>query len=331
MQVSESARRRNDPAGPVDVTIVVPAYDEAERLGRLVQALTESVDRSGVELVVVDDGSTDDTADIARKLLDSHGWDGRVVVFPVNRGKGAAVRAGVGVARGGAIVVMDADLATDLAAFGPALEALDDHDVAVGVRSSIDHGRAWHRRAMTAAFSRWVRVTTAVTVTDTQCGFKAYRAPAATLLFAASRADGFAQDAEILDLATHLGMSIAEIPVQWSAVAGSKVRAVRDSLRTAVELARHRVRRHRVELVAVTARSDRLRVDELHALVRRHVRRTDLVHRCDDALVILAAGAPEIAHRRIVARLARAIEGLDATIAAVPLASLAEASSTAAG
>lgn len=330
MQVSESARRRRDPAGPVDVTIVVPAFDEADRLGRLVQALTESVDRSGVELIVVDDGSTDATAAKARELLDSHGWDGRVVVFPVNRGKGAAVRAGVGVARGGVVVVMDADLATDLAALEPALEALGDHHVAVGVRSSIDHGRAWHRRAMTAAFSRWVRATTAVTVADTQCGFKAYRAPAATLLFAASRADGFAQDAEVLDLATHLGLSIAEIPVQWSAVPGSKVRAVRDSLRTAIELARHRVRRHRVQLVAITVRSGRLSVDELEALVRPHVRRTDVVHRCDEALVILAAGAPEIAHRHIVARLGRAIDGLDATIAAVPLASLAEEPSPAA-
>jgi hypothetical protein len=330
MQVTESARRRNDPAAPTDVTIVVPAYNEVERLGRLVQALTESVDRAGVELIVVDDGSTDTTAATARGLLDSHGWDGRVVAFPVNRGKGAAVRAGVGMARGGAIVVMDADLATDLDALEPALAALESHHLAVGVRATIDHGRAWHRRAMTVAFSRAVRLTTSVTVADTQCGFKAYRAPAATLLFATSRADGFAQDAEVLDLATHLGMSIAEIPVQWTAVPGSKVRAVRDSLRTATELARHRVRRHRVELAAVTLRSGRSSVDELAVLVRPHVRRTDVVQRCDDALVILASGAPEIAHRRIVGRLGRAIEGLDATVAPVPLASLAEASSTAA-
>ena len=187
------------------------------------------------------------------------------------------MRAGVGLARGGAIVVMDADLATDLAALEPALRALADHEVAVGVRSSVDHGRALHRRAMTAVFSRWVRATTSVTVTDTQCGFKAYRAPAATLLFAASRADGFAQDAEILDLATHLDMAIAEIAVEWSAVPGSKVRAVRDSLRTAIELARHRLGRHRIDLVAVSVRSDRPDPDELIALVRSHVRRTDLV------------------------------------------------------
>jgi hypothetical protein len=224
---------------------------------------------------------------------------------------------------------MDADLATDLGALEPALAALADHDVAVGVRSSIDHGRAWHRRAMTEAFSRWVRLTTSVTVTDTQCGFKAYRAPAATLLFAASRADGFAQDAEILDLATHLGMSIAEIPVQWSAVPGSKVRAVRDSFRTGGELARHRLRRHGIELGAVMVRSSRSSVDEVADSIRPHIRRTDLVHRSDDAVVILAAGVPEIAHRHIVDRLCRSIDGLDATITAVSLASLAEKSSPA--
>ncbi|MFN3219349.1 MAG: glycosyltransferase [Acidimicrobiales bacterium] len=330
MQVSESVRRCSDPTVAIDVSIVVPAYNESERLPRLMRALTETVDRAGVELVVVDDGSTDATSRVASQLLDRHGWNGRVVTFPVNRGKGAAVRVGIGIARGGAIVVMDADLATDLRAFAPAVDALVDHDIAVGVRSSIDHGRAVHRRLMTAAFGRWVRATTSVSLTDTQCGFKAYRAPAATLLFAASRADGFAQDAEVLDLATHLGMAIAEIPVRWSAVAGSKVRAVRDSWWTAFELARHRVRRHRVELVAVTVRSGRLSVDELAVLVRPHVRRTDVVHRSGDALFILAAGAPEIAHRRIVARLGRAIDGLDATVAAVPLASLAEESSPAA-
>lgn len=331
MHLSDSARRRNDPAAPVDVTIVVPAFDEADRLGRLVQALTESVDRAGVELIVVDDGSTDATAATARALLDSHGWDGRVAVFPVNRGKGAAVRAGAGLARGSTIVVMDADHATDLAALAPALAALDDHHLAIGVRSRVDQGRAWHRRAMTAALQRWVKVTTSVTVTDTQCGFKAYRAPAATLLFAASQAEGFAQDAEILDLATRLGMSIAEIPVQWSAVPGSKVRAVRDSVRTGVELARHRIRRHRIDVVAVTIGSAGSTVDELAAVVRSRVRRTDVVLGRGDRLLVLAAGAPEIAHRRIIDRLARAVDDLEATIAPVAFASLGDQAPTTAG
>ncbi len=322
MQVSESARRRSDPVAPIDVSIVVPAYNEADRLPRLVTALTKSVDRTGVELVIVDDGSTDTTRATALALLDDHDWRraGRLLLRQPRQGRSGPCRRRP--RRGGAFVVMDADLATDLAALDPALAALDDHDLAVGVRSSIDHGRARHRRLMTAAFGWWVRATTSAGVADTQCGFKAYRAPAATVLFAASRADGFAQDAEILDLAARLDLSVAELPVHWSAVPGSKVRAVRDSVRTAVELARHKLLGRRIEVTVVRLRGEQVSRAELASVVRPRVRRTDMVARCAGDLVVVAAGASEIAHRRIAERLSAATDDLEVGVVAVPVTSL---------
>jgi glycosyltransferase involved in cell wall biosynthesis len=216
------------------VSIVLPAYNEEERLRttlpRLVRALRDLPD---AEVIVVDDGSDDATWEVACSLLGSVPR-ARVVRLPRNLGKGAAVRYGVSVADGDSIVFMDADLASDVNYLPALVRGLEEHDIVVGSRrlqGSVVEGRSEIRGLMNKLFAGQVRALTGVRAGDPQCGFKAFRAPVAKLLFSVSKLDGFAFDVEILMLSQRLGYSVREIPVRWEAVAGSKVRLVRDSVR----------------------------------------------------------------------------------------------------
>jgi glycosyltransferase involved in cell wall biosynthesis len=295
--VTTARDRRATPGAALTCSIVIPAFEESARLPRLLDALAGVVDRSVTECIVVDDGSTDGTDVVAAANLRE--WPASTVIrFDRNRGKGAALRAGVEAARGQHIVFMDADLATDLSALPAVLAALADHHVALGSRAhpeAVVHGGRLHRKAMGMGLNRLARSLTAVTVSDTQCGFKAFRGPVARLLFASSRLDGFGQDVEILDLAARLGLTIAEVPVEWSAVAGSKVRLVRDSVLTVVELLRHRLRAPGAtyRMVSVVATDDAL--DTLTKEIGRLVRATDLVVTDSDAVHVLVCDGAEIA------------------------------------
>lgn len=215
---------------PPSLSIVIPAFNESARLRSTLPVLIAHVADRDAEIIVVDDGSDDDTALVAGAILGT--FSGQVIRLPENRGKGAAVRAGVAAARGEAVLFMDADLATDLEALPTVLKALEDADVVVGSRAvdgAIVYQGTRERALMGRAFNRMVRMLTGLEVHDTQCGFKAFRARVAKLLFAMSRVDGFAFDAEMLDYARILGFRIAEVPVVWTAVRGSSVRPVRDS------------------------------------------------------------------------------------------------------
>jgi hypothetical protein len=225
--------RRPVSAGPA-VSIVVPAYDEAERLPTLLDALTESVDLANTEIIIVDDGSSDETATIAESYLESIPM-GRCIRLAANGGKGRAVRTGVAAATGESIVFMDADLATDLSSLTGLLAALDDHHVVVGSRShpsSQIQVAPGSRKLMGRVFNRMCRQLSGLSLGDTQCGFKAFRAPVAKLLFNLGTVDGFAFDVEVLMLAHRIGFSITEVPVQWRHVAGSKVRPIEPLLMT---------------------------------------------------------------------------------------------------
>ena len=229
---------------PPSLSIVIPAYNEAERLTSTLCALEAHPAASDAELIVVDDGSTDRTAEVAHSLLDDRPG-AQVISLAENRGKGAAVRTGVAAATGSIIVFMDADLATDLSALQVVLAALECADVVVGSRAvpgAVVHDTTLGRAVMGRSFNRMVRVMGRVGVHDTQCGFKAFRADAAHLIFGVSRVDGFAFDAEALVHARILGFCIREVPVEWTAVDGSSVRPVRDSIGAALDLLRVVVR-----------------------------------------------------------------------------------------
>lgn len=219
------------------LSVVVPAYNEASRLGA---SLPRLIDRlTGAELIVVDDGSTDDTADLAKSLL--HEMPTARVLGRPHAGKGAAVRAGVLDATRDIVVFMDADLATDLNDLEPLVDALAVADIAIGSRrtsgAEVRDGER-SRAAIAWTGNAIVRGLTPLRLRDTQCGFKAFPRATAQLLFGMSRTDGFGFDVEILTIAHRLGLTVAEVPVSWTAVEGSHVRPVADSFGTMVEVTR---------------------------------------------------------------------------------------------
>jgi glycosyltransferase involved in cell wall biosynthesis len=232
------------------VSIIIPAYNEARNLGRTLPMLrSEFIDSRSVEVIVVDDGSTDHTAELVAAHI--RGWNGaRVLRMPWNQGKGSAVKAGVAAARGARIVFMDADLSADIADLPRLVAALDHADVALGSRSiagsQIEYVRSM-RQFQSKFFNSVACVLTKVVASDTQCGFKAFRADAAKMLFHLCEGKGFAFDVEVLALAQLLGMRITEVPIRWIDVSGSRVRMVRDPVLMVRDILRTRARCRRLE------------------------------------------------------------------------------------
>jgi dolichyl-phosphate beta-glucosyltransferase len=211
----------------IGLSIIIPAFNEAFRLPVALDALRHYVDKTSTEIIVVDDGSDDETAAVARRTGD---WAQHLVVIehPVNKGKGAAVRTGVAAARGDVIAFIDADNATDLAALAPMIAALGPNVGAVfGSRhatgSSVS-GAPVIRGLMGRVFNHLVQAAAGTKIRDTQCGAKVFQAPAARLAFAGTAVDGFAFDIEILRRLLAMGMGVVEYPVTWHYVHGTKIR-----------------------------------------------------------------------------------------------------------
>lgn len=231
----------------IELTVVVPAYNEDHRLAagmaRFEAAVSAgAVDLERTEVVVVDDGSTDGTAAVAGKLLATLPHQ-RVVRLPVNRGKGAAVRAGIASARSPYTAYMDADMAIDPLAIPLLLDGLVRADVVVGsraLRDSMVETTYAVRTLLSRLFNDVVTAGTGLGLKDTQCGFKAFRTPAARLLFHLVRIERFAFDVEILTRARRLGLAIDEVPVHWKHVEGSTVHPVHDSLSMVADVFRSR-------------------------------------------------------------------------------------------
>jgi hypothetical protein len=230
------------------LTIVIPAYNEERRLVPGFERLQEAVevgafDPAGTEIIVVNDGSTDRTEDVARDLLWRYPHH-RVLTLPVNSGKGAAIRAGVAAARGRTIAFMDSDMGTDPTGIPELLQSLLTADIAIGSRSvhgSVVDRKYIRRKLMGSAWSGLVNSITDVSLRDTQCGFKAFRTPVARLLFHYAITDGFAFDVEVLMIARRLGLDIAEVPVRWTLVDGSRVRPAVDPLLMVIDVIRSRL------------------------------------------------------------------------------------------
>jgi dolichyl-phosphate beta-glucosyltransferase len=221
------------------VSVVIPAYHEADRIASTVTAVRAALVPLGdVEIVVVDDGSDDGTADAARDA----GAD-QVVVQPENRGKGAAVRAGVGVARGRTVVFTDADLAYTPDQIVGLVEAIEaGWDVVVGSRkhdATTTLVRARRLREIGGRVINWLsHVVLLGHYRDTQCGLKAFRSDAAGRIFELSRIDGFSFDIEVFAIVERLGLALTEVPVTVAnttrstvSVTGDAARLVRDLFR----------------------------------------------------------------------------------------------------
>jgi len=232
-------------------SVVIPAFNEAQRLPPFLEkvvAYFEGRDEP-YEIIVVDDGSTDGTAEVVEvRRLGSV----RVLRLQPNLGKGAAVRAGMLAARGAYRLFTDADGATpieELKRLEPMLVA--GADVVIGSRVLVDPGVSVttrpHRVAVGRVFNWLVARVGLQGVADSQCGFKAFTAPAAGRLFEALSTQGFGFDVELLLLARATGCRIVEVPVNWTDQAGSKVGVLRHGpgMLWQILRARQKVRRRR--------------------------------------------------------------------------------------
>jgi putative flippase GtrA len=234
VRADHSTRVERPPlVGAHRLSVVVPAYREADRIattvGRLRDELGPLVD-DDLEIVVVDDGSGDATAERAAEA----GAD-QVVRLPANRGKGAAVRAGMLAATGRTRAFTDADLSYAPAQVASlATEVEDGWDVVVGSRRHAETSTLVRARRLRELGGRLVNLCTHAVLLgaprDTQCGLKAFRADVATTLFERARIDGFAFDVELLHLAERDGMSVREVPVEVVNAERSTVRVVRDGV-----------------------------------------------------------------------------------------------------
>jgi len=226
----------------VDISIIIPARNEAGRIGPHLTAITQYFHSRATryEILVVDDGSTDDTGRIAQQFENTI-----LLRHPVSRGKGAAVRTGMKAATGKLCLFTDADGATKI-------EEIERLELAIreGAGLAIGSRRLamqrdgytvrirWHRRVLSVLFSAIVRHTTGILgVGDTQCGFKLFRRDVAQDLFNVGSIEGYGFDLELLYIAQLRGYRIAEVPVNWADQPGSKIRLTTDSLAILRELA----------------------------------------------------------------------------------------------
>jgi glycosyltransferase involved in cell wall biosynthesis len=219
-----------------ELSIVIPAYNEELRLPASLERIAAFLHSNGrpAEVIVVDDGSRDRTAEVAgsfrRKLPGL-----RVLSNEVNRGKGYSVRRGMQEARGDLVLFTDADLSAPIEESEKLLAALGEgNDVAIGSRA-VDRGlievhESPLREFAGIIFNKIVRITLRLPFVDTQCGFKAFRRERCRIIFNQQRIERFGFDPELLYLARHHGLKTAEIPVRWAHSPATKVNMWRDSL-----------------------------------------------------------------------------------------------------
>lgn len=239
---SSSTRRQEHPF----LSIVIPAYNEARRLPATLERILDYLDQQDypAQVIVVDDGSTDGTATVARTYDEKHR---RIeVIENPHQGKGATVRRGMLAADGDVVLFSDADLSTPIEEVDRLLSWFDKgYDVVIGSREGAGARRydePFYRHLMGRVFNTVVRMLTVQGIQDTQCGFKAFRCDVARDLFSRMRlytddnkpvvgAMVTAFDVEILYLAQRLGYRIREVPVEWHYSNETKVNPLKDSWR----------------------------------------------------------------------------------------------------
>jgi dolichyl-phosphate beta-glucosyltransferase len=229
-------------------SVVIPAYNEADRILPTIRKIDEYCkDRfTRLEIIVVDDGSLDGT----RSIVSDEGEKTaslRCEGYDENRGKGYAIRLGVGVSSGDIVLVSDADLSTPIEEVEKLLVPYDGgYDVVIGSRgleeSDIVMRQPWWRELMGRTFNACVRSLLSVDFRDTQCGFKLFRGDCGREIFGRATVDRFAYDVEILSLARKAGLAIKEVPIRWVNSPASKVNPVRDSLQMLKDIVKLRLR-----------------------------------------------------------------------------------------
>ena len=236
MQAFDTSAKELDSPAP-RLSVVIPAFNEGDRLSptldHVVSFLASASDWRPTEIIVVDDGSADETADIARSHPCPEGVAITVARHPVNRGKGAAVRTGFARSRGDRVLLTDADMSAPIEDLTLLAKAAEPDVVAAGSRAVdrrlVTQRQPLHRDLMGRTFNLAIRALGLTRLGDTQCGFKLFPGELARDLAAAQRLDGFAFDVELLLLARRWGVEIREVGVHWEHVEASRVLAIRHS------------------------------------------------------------------------------------------------------
>jgi dolichyl-phosphate beta-glucosyltransferase len=228
------------------LTIVIPAYNEKDRIQSSLNRVLEYFNRRAIpfELIVVDDGSEDNTAQIADSTENpgAHCVRLKVLRNNGNRGKGYSVRRGMLAALGQYGLFSDTDLSTPIEEYAKLeVEVVNGaHQIAIGSRdvegSKVEIHQSWIRENGGKLFNRLVRMLVRLPFHDTQCGFKLFDMRHKEALFGRQRIEGFGFDVELLTIANKLGLSAKEVPVVWRHASGSKIRFLRDGTRMMGEL-----------------------------------------------------------------------------------------------
>ncbi|HEX9022902.1 MAG TPA: dolichyl-phosphate beta-glucosyltransferase [Geobacteraceae bacterium] len=231
----------------IALSVVIPAFNEERRLpAYLDRVLAYLEGRSfSFEVVIVDDGSSDNTAAVVERYA-ARDQRVRLVRLQRNRGKGGAVKTGMLSSTGKLRLFTDADGATPIAEVERLKKAIEaGADVAVGSRALKDDAlrvrTRFHRKFIGTVFNRIVRALTVKGINDTQCGFKLFTARAANAVFPLQNIEDFGFDVELLYICRKKGLPLAEVPVNWTDIPGTKVKLVRDSLRMLKDVVRIRL------------------------------------------------------------------------------------------
>lgn len=227
-------------------SIVIPAYNEGARLGATLEKVLDYVHarRWDTEIIVVNDGSGDNTAEIVR-AFSAKDPALRLLENPGNRGKGYSVRHGMLNARGRVVLFSDADLSSPIEEAQKLFQALEEGaDIAIGSRwlraETQTRRQPLHRQIFGRIFNLMLRITLGLQFKDTQCGFKAFRQPAVQAIFPLQKIERWGFDPETLFLARKLRFKVQEIPVAWGHSGGTRIHPLVDGSRMFMEMLRIR-------------------------------------------------------------------------------------------
>jgi dolichyl-phosphate beta-glucosyltransferase len=216
------------------LSIIIPAYNEADHLESTLQSIFNWIKLPDWELIVVNDGSTDQTPTIVKKLSRRHPRV-KLLNLPHNHGKGWAVKHGVLKSSGEWILFMDADSSTRINEMEKLWAFRDKYDVIIGSRhlrrDSIKKPQPWFRHLAGRLGNLFIRIMLLPGIYDTQCGFKLFNKKAARDLFSRQQLNGWSFDLEILVLARRLGYAIKEVPIDWSHYASGRINIFTDGLK----------------------------------------------------------------------------------------------------
>ncbi len=230
------------PTANLNYSIIIPAYNESERLTTSLPKVLDYVRkrRIAAEVIVVNDGSVDDTADVVRRLA-STSPEIHLLENPGNRGKGYSVRNGMLHGNGDVLLFTDADLSSPIYEADKLFQAIaDGADIAIGSRwlqrDLQTERQPWHRQLYGRLFNLGLKITLGLRYSDTQCGFKAFTRAAVRAIFTRQRIERWGFDPELLFLADKFKLHTVEVPVEWAHDHRSRINPLRDGLNMGVEM-----------------------------------------------------------------------------------------------